>query len=79
MLEHVSRTRVAGSWVAAIVVLMACSVAAGLPLTQNAVELWLAAAIVPPVVILLMWQPTPPESVAELLHSVDSPPAESRR
>ncbi len=79
ILKHLSRTRVAGLWIGAILVLMAGSLAAGLQFTANAAELWLVAAVVPPAVMLLMWHPTPAVSVAELLHAADRPPTEGRR
>jgi len=43
------------------------------PTTSGAVELWLAACLVPPAVMLLVWRGAPPVTVAELLHDVSHP------
>ena len=78
MLENISRGRLVGTWCAAVIVIGACSVVVGAPLTTNAGELWLAAWLVPPAVILLVWPGAPPVTVAELLHSVNVPSKEGR-
>jgi hypothetical protein len=78
-LKSVSRTQLVGAWVAAVTVLMAISVVAGASLTTGAGELWLAAAVVPPAIMWLLWRGAPPVTVAELLHTVDGQVKEGRR
>jgi hypothetical protein len=73
MLKNLSRGQMAGLWCAAIVAIGAASVAAGASTTSGAVELWLAACLVPPAVMLLVWRGAPPVTVAELLHDVNQP------
>ena len=73
MLKSLSRVQVAGAWCAAVVAIAAASVAGGAPTTSGAVELWLAACLVPPAVMLLVWGGSPPVTVAELLHDVNQP------
>ena len=71
MLKDISRARVAGMWVAAVIVMAAFSVAWGIALTVNSGAVWLVACLVPPAVMLLVWRGAPPVTVAELLYSVN--------
>ena len=73
MFKDISRLRLAGTWIAATIVMGACSVLWGIALTINNGELWLVACLMPPVVMLLVWRGAPPMTVAELLYSVDRP------
>ena len=79
MVKRISRVQVAAAWIAGVVVLLGCSVVAGLQITTNAAELWLVAAVMPPAVMLLLWHPAPPVTVAELLHGADASPRDDRR
>jgi hypothetical protein len=47
-------------------------------LTINIGELWLAACLVPPAVMLLVWRGARPITVAELLYSVNRQSKEGR-
>jgi hypothetical protein len=78
MLKNVSRTKIAGTWVAAIIVLMACSVVVGADMTIGTAELWFVACVVPPGLLLLLWRGAPPLTVAELLHAVDTEAKDGR-
>ena len=78
MLKGISRARLIGVWFAAVIVTMACSVAGGMALTINIGELWLAACLVPPAVMLLVWRGARPITVAELLYSVNRQSKEGR-
>ena len=71
MLKDISRARVAGMWVAAVIVMAAFSVTWGMALTVNSGAVWLVACLVPPAVMLLVWRGAPPVTVAELLYSVN--------
>jgi hypothetical protein len=73
MLKSVSRVGLIGAWFAVVSVMMAGSVAAGAAVTLNMGELWLAACLVPPAVMLFVWRGAPPLTVAELLYSVNRP------
>ena len=50
-----TRTRLIGSWLAAIVVLFACTIVAGGVVSIGAGQLWLAACLMPPAVMFLVW------------------------
>jgi hypothetical protein len=78
MLKIISRTQLFATWVAAVIVMMACSVVAGADITIGTGELWLAAGVVPPVVMLLLWHGVPPVPVAELPYSVNRQSKEGR-
>jgi hypothetical protein len=72
MLKHVSRVRLVGAWLTAVVLIFACRVVWGAAFTINSGQLWLAVCLVPPAVMLLVWRGARPLTVAELLHSVNS-------
>ena len=72
MLKNISRSQVAGAWVAAVIVAMAASVLAGVTLTMGAGELWLVAAVIPPAVLVLLWHGAPKVTAGQLMHSGDS-------
>jgi hypothetical protein len=61
-----------GAWCAGVCVAGAVSVVAGAAITSGNAELWLAAGIVPPAVMLLVWRGAPPLTAAEVLYAVDS-------
>lgn len=78
MLKDISRARLAGMWVAAVIVMGACGVVSGIALTLDNGALWLVACSVPPAVMLLVWRGAPSLTVAELLYSVERPSKEIR-
>ena len=79
MLNRMSRAQLAAAWCAALIVLGALGVAAGAALTIGNGEWWLAACLVPPAVMLLVWSGPPPLTVAELLHTVTLPERDGRQ
>jgi hypothetical protein len=78
MLKGLSRTRLVGAWLAAVIAIGAISVVAGAAISLSNVELLLVACLVPPTVMLLVWRGAPPVTVAELLHSVNRPSKDTR-
>jgi hypothetical protein len=78
MVKHISRVRLVGAWLAASVVIFACTMVWGVAFTINSGQLWLAVCLVPPVVMFLVWRGPPPLTVAELLYSVNSQSKEGR-
>ena len=78
MLKGISRTRLVGAWCAAVIVIGACGVVAGVHLTLGYAALLLVVCLVPPAIMLLVWGGTPPQTVAELLYSVDTPAKDVR-
>jgi hypothetical protein len=71
MLQSITRPVVIGAWCALLVVAAAAATFAGVPITAAAGSLWVAACIVPPGVMLMLWRGAPPQTVAEVLHAVD--------
>ena len=49
----------------------ATSIALGAPMTMNAAELWVVAALVPPTVMFLVWPNAPAVTVTDVLHAVN--------
>jgi hypothetical protein len=43
----------------------------GVSMTFGLSALWLAACVVPPAVILMVWRGAPPPTMAEILHTVE--------
>ena len=78
MLKGISRTRLVGAWCAAVIVIGACSVVLGVPLTLGYAALLLIVCVVPPDVMLLVWGGARPQTVADLLYSVDAPSKDPR-
>jgi hypothetical protein len=78
MLKDVSRLRLVGAWCAAVIVIGAGGVVAGMAITVGYAALLLAICVVPPAVMLLVWGGAPPQTVAELLHSADAPSKDAR-
>jgi hypothetical protein len=78
MLKDISRVRLVGAWCAAVLVIGACGVVLGMPITLGYAGLVLVLCVVPPVIMLLVWGGVRPQTVAELLYSVDTPPKDAR-
>jgi hypothetical protein len=78
MLKHISRVRLVGAWCAAVIVIGALAVVAGVAITASNGELLLAVCVVPPAVMFFVWRGAPPVTVAELLHAVDEPSPKAR-
>src|SRR4030095_11566510 len=55
MLKEVSRVRLVGAWCAAVLVIGACGVVLGMPITLSYAGLLLVLCVVPPAVMLLVW------------------------
>jgi hypothetical protein len=71
MLQSITRPVAVGIWIALLAILAAAVEVAGMPITAAASSLWVAACVVPPAIMLLVWRGAPPQTVAEVLHSVD--------
>jgi hypothetical protein len=78
MLTEVSRVRLVGVWCAAVLVIGACGVVLGMPITLGYAGLLLVLCVVPPAVMLLVWGGPRQQTVAEMLYSVDTPPKDAR-
>ena len=71
MSKGISRTRLVGFWFAALAVIIAWVVAAGVNITVSTAALLLTMCLVPPAIMLLVWRGAPPPTVGELLYSVN--------
>lgn len=78
MLKDISRVQLVGAWCAAVLVIGACGVVLGMPITLGYAGLLLVLCVVPPAVMLLVWGGARPPTVAELLYSVDTPAKDKR-
>jgi hypothetical protein len=72
MLQSITRPIAIGIWFALLLLIAAVSEVVGMPITAAASSLWVAACVVPPAIMLLVWRGAPPQTVAEVLHSVDN-------
>jgi hypothetical protein len=71
MFQSITRPIVIGIWFALLLLAAAVAEVVGLPMTAAASSLWVAACVVPPAILLMVWRGAPPQTVAEVLHSVD--------
>ena len=78
MLKGISRARLVGAWFATVGVMIATRVVSGATITISSGGLWLAACVVPPAVMWLVWRDASPVTLAALLHSVNRPSKEVR-
>ena len=78
MLNDLSRVRLIETWCMTVMTIGACSIVAGAAITISNGELLLAACLMPPAVMLLVWRGAPPISVPRLVYSVHGPAKEAR-
>jgi hypothetical protein len=71
MFKNISRERVATAWVATVLVMFAVSIVAGAAITTGTAQLWVAACLVPPGILLLLWHGNEPMTVAHPIYEVD--------
>jgi len=72
-MNDISRGRLVGCWFALAAGAFATSIALGAPMTLNAAELWVVAALVPPTVMFLVWPDAPAITVTDVLHTANQP------
>jgi hypothetical protein len=72
MFRNLRRGKAVGVWFAAMVAVAACGIFFGVEVTAGTGALLFAACLVPPTIMLVMWRGAPPETVAQLLHTVDA-------
>jgi len=78
MLNDLSLARLIGAWCLTVMTIGACSIVAGAAITISNGELLLAACLMPPAVMLLVWRGAPPISVPRLVYSVHGTAKEAR-
>jgi hypothetical protein len=71
MFTSTTRRSLIGIWVAILVAAAVAASLSGVSITVGMTELWLAACLVPPAVLLMVWRGAPPPTIAEVLHTVD--------
>jgi hypothetical protein len=71
MVKDISRKRIVTAWVATVLVLFAVSIVAGAAITVGTAQLWLAACLVPPGILLLLWHGKEPMTIAHPIYEVD--------
>ena len=71
MFQSITRPIAIGIWFALLLLAAAVFEVVGMPMTAAASSLWVAACVVPPAILLMVWRGAPPQTVAEVLQSVD--------
>jgi hypothetical protein len=71
MFSSITRGTVVGLWLAALVVVAAVGILAGVAVTLDNGALWLLACLAPPSVMLMVWRGAPPPTVAEILYAAN--------
>jgi hypothetical protein len=80
MLKHMSRTRLALAWCVVVAVAAAIAVVnGGTAITLANTGLLLMVGLIPPAIMLLVWNGPPPLTIAEVLHAAGKPSKEERR
>ena len=73
MAGRISRGTAIGVWFAVIGAIAVGAAMLGVAVSVGTVALLLAACLVPPAVMFMVWRGAPPVTIAELLHDVDAP------
>jgi len=73
MFKVMSRNRLVGIWFATLAVVIVSTVAAGVNMTASTIAFLLTLSVVPPAILLVLWRAAPPQTVAEILHTANSP------
>jgi F0F1-type ATP synthase assembly protein I len=71
MLKALSTRTLVIAWVALLIAVAGTAAVSGVSITAGISALWLAACVVPPAVMLMVWRGAPPPTTAEILHAVD--------
>ena len=72
MPTNLSRSRLAGFWIAGGAAIVASVVGTHVSAAISSAPLLLTLWLAPPALMLLVWRGAPPPTVAELLHAVHS-------
>jgi hypothetical protein len=73
MVKAISRIRLVGFWFAAVVVITASVVAMGVNVAVSTSVLLLTLSLVPPAIMLVVWDRDSSTTVAEILYSANTP------
>jgi hypothetical protein len=77
---NLSRTRLAIAWCIAVVIVGAvAAINGGVAITLANAGLLLMVGLIPPAIMLLVWNGPPPLTIAEVLHDAGKPSKEDRR
>jgi hypothetical protein len=79
MLKNITPAQLAGGWVAALAVVMSCSVVAGGAITLGNAELWFMACVVPAGVMWFLCHGKSQLTPAEALSSINTRSTGGRR
>jgi hypothetical protein len=71
MVSEYFKIELAGAWCAAVIVLGAIGIVAGVDITISNGELWLATCVLPPTVLLLVYRDRAALPLAALRHVVN--------
>ena len=68
MSRFIDRRTAFGAWFAVLMAILGCEAVWGVSTTIGTGPFLLAACLVPPAIVLMIWRRTPPQTVAEALH-----------
>jgi hypothetical protein len=69
--KHMTRSRLIQIWFAAVALVVVAALALGAAVTVSTGAMWLALALVPAVVVLLLWPGVQPPTASEVIHGTD--------
>jgi hypothetical protein len=68
MSRFIDRRTVFGAWFAVLIAIVGCEAIWGVSATIGTGPFLLAACLVPPAIVLMIWRRAPPQTVAEVFH-----------
>lgn len=71
MLKDMTRSKVIQVWFAAVTLVAVAGIAFGVSVTVGTGALLLALSLVPPAIVLMLWQGAQPATAAEVLYGPD--------
>ncbi len=71
MVKDITRNRLVGLWFAAVAVMIAAVIVAGVHVGAATTALLLALSLVPPGILLALWPAGPPPTIGEILYATN--------
>jgi hypothetical protein len=72
MVKGITRNRLVGLWFAAVAVIIAAVIVAGVHVGVATTALLLALSFLPPGILLALWPAGPPQTIGEILYATNT-------
>ena len=71
MLRSLNRPNIVAAWVGVLLAVAGAAALSGVSISLDNSALWFAVCVVPPAVMLMVWNGAPPPAMQEILYAVD--------